>query len=292
MKLCSLPWPSLVLAAVAAAQPSTVMRPTLLADFQAEVAHASREGLDRGDTPSGEVGVTSARFSVGARYQPDTTAYLVGIAAATHELDVTGALLPERVAELSVNLGLQRPYRGKWIAAFYARPGFYGDFEEVSDSFNVPVLALAHYRRSADLTWSFGLNANALSDNPVLPIVGVSWRFAPDWQFQLGFPQSGLTRRLSDQLSLRTGVSFSGGSFRVTRNLGVPAPGIARLANTRLDFREVRAGLGADWKLGRDAVLSVDLGAVSDRKFDYIDRNYRLDGDGGYFVALAIRRDR
>lgn len=42
--------PAFALASVAVAQPSTVMRPTLLADFQAESSHSSRETLSRGDS--------------------------------------------------------------------------------------------------------------------------------------------------------------------------------------------------------------------------------------------------
>jgi hypothetical protein len=283
----------LLLAATAWGQPSTVMRPALLAELELDASFSSREELARGDVPMGEVAVSRFGFSVSGRHQrgADTT-YIFGLAAATFELDGDGLALPDQLRELSVNLGVQRRLGSAWAGGLYARPGLYGDFEEMGEAFNVPVLATLRYHRSADLTWIFGLNANPLSDNPVLPIVGAHWRFAPDWSFQLGFPQTGLTRRVGDRLSFRAGLSFAGGSFRITRNLGVPAPGIPRLANTRLDFREVRAGLGADWKVGSDATVSLDLGAVTDRKFDYIDRDYRLDGDGGYFVSLALRRGR
>lgn len=288
-----LPAALLLLATTAASQPSTVMRPALLAQLEFETSYSSREDVARGDARLGEVAVSHFGFSLSGRRPHGTdSTFIFGLAASSHELEAEGLPLPDHLRELSVNLGYQRRLGTAWAAALYARPGFYGDFEEMGDAFNVPVLATLRYRRSADLTWMFGLNANALSDNPVLPILGVNWRFAPDWSFQLGFPQSGLTRQVSERLALRAGVSFAGGSFRITNNLGVPAPGVARLANTRLDFREVRAGLGADWKIGNDANLSLDLGAVTDRKFDYIDRDYRLDGDGGYFLTLAIRRGR
>jgi hypothetical protein len=148
---------------------------------------------------------------------------------------------------------------------------------------------MATFAQSRDLVWSFGLNANGFSDNPVIPIVGVRWKFAPQWLFSVGFPRTGFAYELNERFTLRAGASFAGGSFRITKNLGVPAPGIARLANTYLDFREVRAGVGLDYTFADRATLSLDVGAVTDRKFDYFDKNYRLDGDAGTYVALAIK---
>ncbi|MDI1318993.1 MAG: DUF6268 family outer membrane beta-barrel protein, partial [bacterium] len=280
-----------LLAVTALAQPSATMRPALLSSLDVEISSSSKENLERGGTGYGTVSVLSTSLSVSGRHSLDaSTMFIYGLAYERHDLDATTGLLPGKLAELSVNLGLQRRFSATWSGAVFARPGFYSDFEHLtSRSLNLPVLAMLNYTQSSTLTWNFGLNLNAFSDHPVLPIAGVRWQFAPDWTFSIGFPQSGFSWRTGDWLTLRAGVGFTGGSFRVTENRGVPAPGIARLADTYLDFREVRAGLGADFNLSSGFKLAVDLGAVTDRKFDYFDRDFRLDGDTGLYGTVALR---
>ena len=285
---------ALALAPGLLAQPSATMRPGLLSSLEAGWSRSSKEDLSRGPTRVGEVAVQRYSLSVSGRtsLNPET-GLLYGLAYATNRLDASAAILPDELAELSLNLGLTRQFSPTWIGAAYLRPGFYGDFDDFNgDSFNAPLLATLAYSPSRELTWLFGLNVNAFSDNPVLPILGVRWQFAPDWTFNVGFPRSGFTWKQSDRLSLNAGVSFQGGSFRVGRDpraTPLSLPALPRLADTYLDYREVRAGLSADYELTETLKISLEAGAVTDRKFDWFDRNYRLDGDAGTYLGLSIR---
>jgi len=275
------------------AQPSATMRSDLLATVDFNSAYSSREDVARGPQTLGTLAIKQYSVSIaGTRAWDDKTTLVYGLAVQQFDLDQDGGALPlpEQLVELSLNLGVQHRFDAQWSAAFYLRPGFYGDFEEsMGKSFNAPALLLANYAQSRELIWSFGLNANPFSDNPVLPIAGVRWRFAPEWTFSVGFPRSGFTWQATEGLALRAGAGFAGGSFRVTRNVGSPSAGLARIANTFVDFREVRVGLGLDYKLGDTVTLSADVGAVTDRKFDYFNKNYRLDGDAGTYVSLALK---
>ena len=124
----------------------------------------------------------------------------------------------------------------------------------------------------------------------MLPVVGVRWKFATDWQLDVGFPRTAVSHRIDDQLTVRTGLSVLGGNYRVSENLGVPAPGINRLANTFLDVTEVRAGVGAVYQFTGGPELEADLGLTTLRRFDYPDRNYRLSGDNVGWLSLALRQ--
>lgn len=285
---------ALVLAPALLAQPSATMRPGLLSSLETGWSWSSKEELSRGPARVGEVGVQRFNLSVSGRSTLNIdTAMIYGLAYATHRLDSSAAILPDELSELSLNLGLTRQFSPTWSAAAYLRPGFYGDFDELDgDSFNAPFLATLAYSPSRELTWLFGLNVNAFSDNPVLPVLGVRWQFAPDWTFNVGFPRSGFTWKYSDQLSLNAGVTFQGGSFRVGRDPRAPAlipPPAPRLADTHLDYREVRAGLSADYSLTDTLKISLEAGAVTDRKFDWFDRNYRLDGGTGAYFGLGLK---
>jgi len=282
----------LALAGTLAAQPaSSTFRASLLESVALGYSYSSREDLTSGSLV-GDVAVQRFDFSLsGRRPWNDTVTLAYGFAYAGNELQHSaGVPLPENLIELSLNLGVTQKLSAKWSWSAFVRPGFYGDFEEVDgDSFNAPLLALAQYAPRRELVWMFGLSANPFADHPVMPVAGVRWQFAPEWTFNLGFPQAGFVYRANPKLTMRAGVSFQGGSFRITSNLGVPAPGIDRLANTYLDYREVRVGLGADAKLGEKWSLALDAGAVTDRKFDYFDRNYTLNGDAGWYGTLFLR---
>jgi len=277
------------LAAAAAAQPPGAAPRD---EFAVDLSYSSREALAIGGVDRGEAAITHFGASYTARHVLNPQTVLsYGLAYRTHQIDADAGLpLPESLNELSLTFGVRHVLSAQWSILASLRPGFYGDFEEIDgDSLNAPLLVLANYAASPDLVWSFGLNANPFSDNPVLPVLGVRWAFAEGWRFNLAFPQSGFAWSPQENLTLRAGVSFQGGSFRITDNLGVPAVGVARLANTYVDYREVRAGLGLDWNLTPAASLTLDVGAVTDRKFDFIDRDFRLDGGSGFYGALAFQ---
>lgn len=280
-----------VTALTAAAQPaSATFRPRLLDSWSFAYGYSSRSDLARGG-PAGEVAVQRVDVSFSGRRPLTSGAQLLyGFNFSSNELETSpGTPLPDRLAELSLNLGLIRRFSPAWSVSVFARPGFYGDFTEIGDSLNLPMLALANYARRKELVWTFGLNLNPTADNPVLPVAGVRWQFAPAWTFNLGFPQAGFIYQANKKTTWRAGVAFQGGNFRISENLGVPAPGVARLANTFLDYREVRAGLGADFTLPAGFVLTLDAGMVTDRQFDYFDRDYRLNGDPAVYGSVAVR---
>jgi hypothetical protein len=279
-------------ALTAAAQPaSATFRASLLEAWSFGYGFSSKGDLTAPNGPVGDVAVQRVDFSIsGRRPVSSTTLLAYGFNFTSNELEIApGTPLPERLAELSLNLGVIRRYNPEWVVSVFARPGFYGDFTEIGDSFNLPVLVLANYTRSKELVWSFGLNVNPMSDNPVLPVAGVRWQFAPAWTFNFGFPQVGFLYAASPKAIWRAGLSIQGGSFRISDNLGVPAPGVDRLANTRLDYREVRVGLGVDLTLPAGFKLILDAGLVTDRKFDYFDRDYQLNGDPAAYGSISLR---
>lgn len=273
------------------AQPSATFRPQLLERVSTSYSYSSDESLDRNGA-AGSVAVSRYELSLSGRLPlSKTDLFAYGLDYSTNQLDLTaGTPLPDQLSELSLNLGFTRKFSPQWTASAYLRPGFYGDFEDIdSKSFNVPLLLTAGYAQSRELIWLFGLNVNAYSDNPVIPIVGVRWQFAPDWTFNVGFPRSGVSYKLSDTVTLNAGVTFQGGTFRITENLGTRPGMTGRLANTFVDYREIRAGVSADVKLNTGWALSVDVGSMTDRKFDYFDRDYILNGDAGFYGTLSLR---
>lgn len=273
--------------------PSATFRPALLDSVETGATRSGKGDVSRGAHRLGDVSLGRFEFSVSSRVPVAVgTVFIPGLAYAHTAIDASaGVPLPDSVQELSLSLGVRGLLSKQWAYLVALRPGFYGDFKKLGgDSFNAPLFLAAFYVRNPELTWTFGLAANAFNHNPVLPVVGVRWKFAPAWQLDVGFPRTGLSYQATPALLLRTGLSVLGGNYRITENLGSPAPGVARLANTCLSLTEVRLGPGLSYSFAGGLTLDVDAGLTTLRRFDYSDRNYRLNGDNVGWLTLALQR--
>jgi hypothetical protein len=282
------------LAAGLRAQPaSSTFRPALLDSFETGATYSGKGNISRGANRLGDVSLSRFEFSVSSRVPlAEGMVFIPGLAYNRTTLDAsTGVPLPDSLQELTLYLGVRGLFSKKWAYLAALRPGFYGDFKKLGGaSFNAPLLLAGFYVQNPELTWTFGLTANAFNNHPVLPVVGVRWTFAPDWQLDVGFPRTGVSFQATPALLLRTGLSVLGGNYRITENLGSPAPGIARLANTYLNLTEVRVGAGLSYAFTAGLSLDLDAGVTTLRRFDYPDRNYRLNGDNVGWLTLALNR--
>lgn len=217
-------------------------------------------------------------------------ALLHGIAFSRTHLDRPDvSLLPESLQEVSLRLGWQYQRDPNWRFMVSVRPGFYGDGSSIeSDTFNAPFLGLASYATSRELVWSFGLIASAFSDNPVLPVAGVRWQFAPAWTLNIGFPRAGVAWELDESTTLTFGATFQGGAYKVMNQpAGAPA-GSPSLVGEELDYREIRVGLGGTFRLSAALALTADVGMTVDQRFDYHEFGLEHRGDEAFFAAIAI----
>ncbi len=258
----------------------------------ARYSHSADNALQQGRSPAGTTGV-EAFFLDWRSSTPVSEAANVnyGLAWSRYDFSREGPLaVPEKLQELSVRLGASYRLDSRWLLVGSLQPGFYGDFDGVrNEAFNVPVLLLANYLHSRALTWSIGLRADPFADNPVLPIAGVNWRFAPQWEFTVGFPRAGVSYALTPALKLSLGATVQGGSFHVAadpRPVSTTVP--PRLDDTHLDYREIRVGLNAEYKFSEAISLTAEAGVITDQKFDYYERGHTLDGDAAAFFTIGL----
>lgn len=254
-------------------------------------SYTANHHLAAGTVPAGEVAVDAALLTWRDGFAlSDTSRMLYGASWATYSFQRSGAAVPGQLHEVAFEIGLMRVVDRQWRLMASATPGLYGDFKgDAGAALNVPVLLLASYARSRDLTWSFGLRGDRFSDNPVLPLAGVDWQFAPDWRFVIGYPRAGLDWKVSPAWRLGLGVTAQGGSFHVSADPRGPGatPGL-QLGDTRLTYREIRLGLGVEYQLGQSLVLKADAGVVADQKFDYHERDTMFDGGSAAFLAFGL----
>lgn len=271
-------------------QPAAPASPDTIA-LTAGGSYSAASSLEHGSQALGETSVTV--FQLGLR----TSAALgngyrfgYGLDYGRSSLDAdAGVPLPDALEEMALPLSLTGPLAPGWIGRLQLRPGLFGTSLELAGrQVNVPVLALASYRVSNELTWSLGLRYDAWSRYQLLPLAGVNWTFAPRWELAVGFPRTGVLWRFHPDHTLLLGASFQGGSYRVD---SVPAAVAASSSSpsAKLDYREIRVGAALDLFSRGARSLVLDAGVIVSQRFDYRQPSYRLDGDPAGYVAVSGR---
>jgi len=260
-------------------------------ELTARYSHTTSSDLNDAG-PAAEVGVDSFNLGLRARAPlAERTQLLYGLGWDRHELDRSGATwLPATLKSLAAPVGVSHTFDHKWRLLVTATPRIAGADGSLSTArFDLPVLALASYVQSPELTWSFGLRYGARSEIAVLPIAGVAWRFAPEWELKVGWPESGVSWRATEQLTLRAVATINGGDFRLGDDPRVLAERVGpSLANTWLEYREIRVGLAAEYAVSHALSVRAELGQVVDQRFEYIDRGVKLNGESPLYFGVGV----
>ena len=163
------------------------------------------------------------------------------------------------------------PQLTPWLGAeLGVRVGVYSDFKQVTvDSIRYPAQGFAVLRLAPSVDLKFGVMWLDRVDIKLLPSGGVIWRPNTDNVFEILFPNPKLSHRLgSDGVTewwLYARGEYGGGDWLVTRPL--PPPGQEALQ--RVDYNDMRVGLGLEFK--RRAGLSglVEVGYAFERQVMY-----------------------
>jgi hypothetical protein len=231
-----------------------------------------------------EVQVTQfgAKASQAFSVAPATQASL---AFAYDRFDFSGlTILPDAVQSWTVDAGLRHRVDEQWMVVGAVAPAFNNvsgdDFG--ADGLGVTVRAIALYRQSAVLTWSFGAVYRSLADSDyrVLPVLGFDWRPSPEWSVALGFPRSGVTWHATRELRFSLGATAQGGTFFI-KDRPWTLSSIPPLVGTKLEYRELRLGLRAEYEPASGWELAASAGMVVVQQFDFFERGYELKAQHG-----------
>jgi hypothetical protein len=226
-------------------------------------------------------------------YSPQVTKRLllrVGAEWEWFSFGVTGgAAVPDHLHKLSANFGFDYAIKDQWLLHTEVQPGIYTDFADVTwRDVDAPFVLTAAYVVDADLQWFLGLRADVRSRYPVLPVLGVRWKFADDWTLRLILPEPRLEYELTDHLNAYFGVGIKAGTFTVGEDFGTDH-GRPDLNNAAMDYVEVRVGPGLAWSIRPDMTLEADAGYMVFRRFDYVDKHLIFRSDPAPYAQLAFR---
>lgn len=276
-----------------ASQAQTRIYP-LFADYNqalgAEVSYSLPAPISQGTTPLGNMDALHTKVGwLGTIRAGESHSWLLGAEWSGSRFAVAaGVPVPSEVHGLALKLGGEWRFADRWLARFEVDPGIYSDFADVSsDDLNAPFAMRLAYSPSTNLTWVLGINVDLRSGQPVVGGPGVRWKFAPDWTLNFIMPRPRIEFAANDSLSLFAGGELRGGSWRVAEDFGTRVT-LAGLNNEIVDYREIRLGGGARWKLGQKWSAHFDAGWVMDRRFTFDRQNLLLNGDGAPYLQVGF----
>ena len=203
------------------------------------------------------------------------------------------ARVPAVLQMASLVVGADAQIGEAWIFRIEIQPGFYsGETSLRGDDFNAPITLGASYFVSADLQFVAGVSIDVNRKYPVLPGVGLRWKVAPDWVLNGILPNPRLEYTVNESVLLYAGADIQVGTYRVNSDFG-SAHRDAKLNDAVVDFTQIRAGIGASWKVSPAATVELEAGLVPIYDLDYHRAELRVRSDdlppyGGINVKLKF----
>jgi Domain of unknown function (DUF6268) len=188
--------------------------------------------------------------------------------------------LPNTLQSASFVVGLDTQFSDSILLRFEAQPGFYGTNEMSFDQFNMPFIIGGTYIYNPNLQFIVGVGVDVERKYPVLPGAGIRWKFSRQWVANVVLPAPRLEYEATKNLMLYVGGNFKETSFRVSDDFGSSHENSSRLNHAVLTYSEVRAGVGAEWKIASFLKLSAEAGYQPYRSFDFYRANVRFHQDG------------
>ena len=171
------------------------------------------------------------------------------------------------------------------------QPGIYSDSYDLGlNDVNVPVGIRLFHRHDSDLLWMIGLQANAWHEFPVIPDVGVRWRFWYDFVLDARLPNPRLEYEISDRWTVSAGFEWLGGAYRVSRN-NVAAGGLPGTDDSTLTYRDHRIKTGFRFSWDEENHVSLSVGYSLGRRFRYSRGGQMLKTGGAPFVQLGLHTE-
>ena len=160
-----------------------------------------------------------------------------------------------------------------------AHPGFYGTNHFGWNEVNMPFLVGGTYIYSPNIQFIAGVQVDAEAKYPVLPAAGIRWKITRDWVLNAVAPDPRIEYEASRNLTVYLGANIKATNFRVDEHFG-DTQGNPALNHAVLTYSEVRAGLGAEWKISPIVTLTAEAGYQPYRTFDFYRTNIRYHEAG------------
>lgn len=282
---------ALLLAAPLASTASATPPPASRFEFSLGGSATGEGDADYAGHPLGTIETRSIRGSVQFRETAtEGIRYRVGVAFEQFTLDATsGVPVPERLQSHAIDLGATWSITPGWTLSAAVQPGLFGDSDASSrDAFAAPATLLALWQPTPRWSLGAGVRYHTLGRNELMPFLSARWQITSAWTLSLGAPRTEIAFTFDRATTFFAGASFEGGAFAIDDPSLVAPAGYPGLRETKLEYREIRAGAGIRRQLSSSSRLQLEAGSALDRRFDYYERDLKIEADAAAFVAVSL----
>ncbi len=199
------------------------------------------------------------------------------------------APLPNTLQGISAIAGVDFQLFESWLVRMEAQPGFYSASTDIrGKDFNVPFIIGGSYIAGADLQWILGVSVDFNRRYPVIPAIGVRWKFADKWVLNAVLPSPRLEFLWNKGVTLYAGADIKDGTYRASRTFG-DAHGKRGLNDAIVEYEEIRVGLGGSWKITPGVTLEIEGGYLPyrDLNFHRSNSSFRTESGAAYGQVSA-----
>jgi len=236
------------------------------AQYSVTSGSRTRSGRVRAGHLSSQSGAFEAVMST---HLEEDILFRAGAAWERHSFGIGGhAPLPEQLQSANLILGADVDISTEWMMRAEIQPGVYSDWLNVGyDDLNCPLILGFSWLPDKDLQWFFGLSFDIRRDIPLLPGIGLRWKFADRWTLMALPPNPRVEFDLDEHLTLFGGADLHYGTYHVNDVHGRVRS--VNLDDSMVDYTEIRGGVGLKWKVARSVELQLQGGSMLYREFDF-----------------------
>jgi hypothetical protein len=201
------------------------------------------------------------------------------------------APIVKRLQSVTAALGFRRSLNEKWSLVGSLGAGCFNSgsrFDGDGAAFVGAVGALRRIGEKGSLVLGLSVNTLERDWRKVLPGVGFRYQFSPEWSLSLGYPETALSWKACECLTLS---AVADGSFAVyhvrARDLRGNASGT--VGSGRMEYDNFRLGLRAGLDLPHGFNVTAAAGWSLASRLDFFEQGYKLKSDGtSPYAALSL----
>lgn len=255
------------------------------AQYSVTSGSRTRSGRVRAGHLSSQSGAFEAVMST---HLDEDILFRAGAGWERHSFGIGGhAPLPEQLQSANLILGADVDISTEWMMRMEIQPGVYSDWLNVgSDDLNCPLIIGFSWLPDKDLQWFFGVSFDIRRDIPVMPGIGLRWKFADRWTLMALPPNPRIEFDLNEHLTFFGGADLHYGTYHVNDVRGLVRS--VDLDDSIVDYTEIRGGVGLKWKVARSVDLQLQGGSMLYREFDFHGHDITFRGKPSLYGEFGI----
>lgn len=228
-------------------------------------------------------------FSYAHRFLLTGHVYLhLGVDYSRFDFGTTAAPVPQHLHSVAGVIGVDYMHNDDVGAFLQIKPGFYGEDDFNSSSFDAPITLGRIFVLEQDKLYLFvGANAAFLRGRfPVIPIVGLVWMPNAKWKVLGVLPEPRVIYSPNDNWDFWVGGELGGGSFRTNKDDTITP---SKLSGAQVDYSDYRVGAGIIYSPCDGVSIDLGGGVAIQREFDFYRADVTYKTDAAPYLRLEFK---